>query len=598
MHLRPQIVDSEIVLGIDFGSSNCSVSYYKDGLVQGLSIDKDSTVKTCPTGVYIDKKTDILRVSKTQKELNYSEDYFYVTRLKERLVTRDPVIYKDCELKLQYLISEIFLNLKRELELKVGRTVSKAVLTVPAYFGEVPRHILKDAAKLADLEVLRIINEPTAAAIWYSSVKQNVEATCLFLDVGGLTIDLSICNIVSGFIDVISTYGNTSSGHQLIDLKIYEKLLSQIKTQNQKIHRLISDREGLDPQLLDFSEQLKKDFSDVPSSEIYFKKKYLCGGSEEDLHFKFSKKELFSCYTEFLIQLKELYHKVLGLSGLTQRDINKVVLIGGPTTSTLLRKLIREVIPIELEPYFNNISSVSNGAALYGSQLMGKSTERVLSDVLPISIGVELENGVVEKLLPANTKLPSCIIKQFTTTEDFQSIVKIRLVEGERLLADQCTRLGDISLSDIELALRGVPVIKVILEVTEEGVINAYVVDQKTKKNAKLKISAATRISELEVLKLRSDALKYRESDLQFINLLNLGSQIRRIYRTLKSLHGRLKDPTFLEKYYVLESKMKRTLDFHYKNPSMLGALKQELETLLRKINLHLREDSGIQKLK
>ena len=575
----------EVVLGIDFGSSNCSVSYYHLGEIKSLFLDSDSTIKTCPTCIYIDKKTDILKVSKKPSYQDLDEDYFFIDKIKERLVTKEPIIYKEKELSLVHLIGEIYLNLKRELELKLGLSVKKAVITVPAYFGEEPRHILKNAAKMADLEVLRIINEPTAAALWYSSEYKSIESTYLFVDIGGLTIDMSICNLMNGVLDVVSTYGNTSAGHGVIDKKIYDKLLDQIKQNYPELYLLIENEKNnglLKNQLLALSEELKRNFSDTPSPEIFFHKDLYFNKKLYTCYFKFTKKELYAIYYQFLTLVEEIYLETLRRSGLKADKISTLILIGGPASSALLRKLLQEKIPIVQAEYFDNISSVSKGAALYGAELLGQSFNIVLSDVVPISIGVQVENGIIEKLIPANTKLPNYVLKEFTTTEDYQTKVRVSIYEGERLLAKDCAKLGEINLEGIELGLRGQPIIKVILEITQEGVINGYVLDQKTKKEAQIKISSKHRYTESQILFLKEQAIRYREIDLEHIQLLNLNAEIRNLQKKLILLKNTIKENFLKEKIYFLELKIKNTIEFNYKKKEILLNLKEQLVSFLK----------------
>lgn len=587
----------EVVLGIDFGSNNCSISYYHDGEIKSLYLDADSTVKTCPTCIYVDTTSNILKVAKKPVDFMYSDKYFYITGLKERLVSKEPVIYKGKELSLTHLISEVYLNLKREVELKLCRNVKYAVITVPAYFGEEPRHILKNAAKIADLEVLRIINEPTAAALWYSTKFKTIQDTYLFVDIGGLTIDMSICNLMNGVLDVVSTYGNTRSGHGVIDKMIYDKLLLQLKENHPDVYENITKLD-IHVQLLDIAEELKKNFSDLPSSEIFFHREIEINGKSQICYFKFTKEELYCIYHHFMMKVEEIYTETLRRSGLKSSQISKMILIGGPASSHLLRKLIENKIPIPQAEYFDNISSVSKGAALYGSELLGKSCNIVLSDVLPISIGVEVENGVVEKLLYANSKLPCCVIKEFTTTQDYQSTVKVSIYEGQRLLSKNCTKLGEINLSGIELNLRGCPVIKVILQVTEEGVINGYVLDQKTKKEAQVTISSRHRCTDAEIMILKEESMKYREADLAHLQILNLNTEIRNLAKKLAVLKSALiKIPSYADEFFILESKIRKTLEHNYKKNQILISLKEDILEFLKKSHLHIVDQTAINKL-
>lgn len=586
----------QYVLGIDFGSNSTSVSYYGPKGVFSLSLGDQYNLKTFPSLMAINLKTNQITTGYNARAVQYNEDYFIIKNLKERLVKKEPaLIFKSSPLSIQFLISQLFLNLKEQVQLKLHCLIHKVVLTVPAYFSQESRHILTDSSKIAGLQVLRIINEPTSAAIYQAHVSKK-DQTCLIVDVGGLTVDMSICNIMQGVIDVVCTYGDPTAGYGLIDESIYRIFLEKLKIEDPAFHQEVLSKKILSEQLKEFSEQVKIKHSDNPFTTLNLSKLFLEKQRQIKKQFTLTRAELLSAYEFFTERLENTYRILLQKSLVKEKEINKLLLVGAPTQSKMFRSLWKEICNVPLDESFNNITSVSCGAAIYGAQISGVIRSKVLSDVVPISIGVELDGGIFEKIIHSNMKIPIYQSAEFTTSEDFQPRVSIRIYQGERLLVKDCNFLGEIFLNDIEFNLKGCPIIKIILQYTSNGTINAFVMDVKTKNNAQLVINSKNRISEQEIEKIKYQAQKLYKHDLDFINLYKLSKDIEALQKLIDKQIDSLTDEYLLKRHLVLFEKTANVLNYYYKSSTQLTTVKEQLEDLLYQIKITIRENSNIKK--
>lgn len=581
--------NNTIILGIDFGSSNSCVSYYIQGQLETLG--QNSLHKSIPSIVSI-SPTGSVFVGSEAKIYQSNQDYFFNSNLKRELLQKNELIFQGKKLNIQILISQIFLHLKREVQLKLNNTVSKCVLTVPAYFSEETRHVLKDSAIIAGLDPIRIINEPTAAAIYYSHKLNTVNKICLFVDAGGLTLDMTVCNILEGVIDVLATQGDDSCGHYLINKEIQKELIDQISRKTN-----FKDLKELKKQITDLAEQIKTTILDLPIENITLSRKLRYKGLEQIFEFEFDRKMFIKFHQGYLLRFRKVYHTLINNPEIKNFTIEKLILIGGPMNSSLFRTLVLDELEYEVMEYFDNITSVSKGAALYGAFLNGFFKGKILTDVLPISIGVETSNGVFEKLIPSNCKLPCIKTSNFTTTEDFQSKVKIKILEGERPLAKNCNLLGQIVLDNIELGLRGTPVISVILEVSQDGTINAYVEDSKTKDNKNLQINSSSRLKPEQMERLIIEAKKYQRQDAKFISLMSLFAKIRRLKDIIDELFKKkIVEQCLNTKYYELNSKVTYVLKYQYKNYNLLKETYKELIDFYNLLKVDDMDDFQIMK--
>lgn len=587
---------SRCILGIDFGSQSSCVSYFRNGVLESIDV-KGQSSKTFCSLLAINLKEDIIVVGDQVEKVLEDEDYHIIRNLKRQLITQKNIFINGKEYTLQFLISRIFLRLKYQVQIKLGQPVNEAVLTVPAYFSELTRHILKDAAALVDLKILRIINEPTAAAIYQSSLTKK-EITCLFVDVGCLTVDFSICNLTNGVIDIVATKGDPLGGHYLVDLAIKDRLLEQIKQKQPAKSILFEEGNEMETELLKLAEDLKKKFSDRRLENTQFTQMFLIKSTNQPFYFtfNFSKKQLDLAYEPFLQRLTKVYNELFNKCPVSKSDIEEILLIGGPANSNYYCEQIQRIIKKPINKNFDNICSVSLGAALHGAYVTGLVTSKILSDVVPLSIGIQVDNGIFEKMIHSNAKIPVFKSANFTTTEDFQTGVAIKIFEGERLLVKECNFLGEIFLDKIQFGLRGSPVITVILEYTKDGTINAYAIDAKTKKEEFLTIKSNTRLSDQLISQIKLQAQKYYKSDLHWASLMELNVKIRKIFNNLQEQIKIVSKVELLKEYVYVKEKTAESLKYEYRNLLKLKDVLELLELFTNKVQLEINIKNTIKK--
>ena len=316
------------------------------------------------------------------------------------------------------------------------------------------------------------------------------------------------------------------------------------------------------------------------------------------MEFKLTKKDLYQVYSLFLHRFFKTYQVLKLKYPFNKKDLSKIFLIGGPTNSKFLENLLIKYFKTPICKNLDKITCVAKGAAIYGAEILNNSKNILLSDVLPISIGVELRGQYFEKIIPSNTKLPCFKVAEFTTSQDYQKVVKIKILEGERKRAEDCNFLGEILLEGVQVALRGVPVIKVGIEITEENIINAFVLDLKTNKKAKVQINSASRMAYEEILKIKEEAKKYEIQDAQYFQLIELNSQIGQIYTRLSGLNltNLLKDLKLSQKYDHLMIKKETFTHLCYRDLEYLQSLRDELKDLDSQLRVHI-EYSNIEKV-
>jgi len=594
-------IDFNVIIGIDFGSTSSVVSYYRLGelvtlsTMQALSAGVPS--KTFASSIYLNEQKNQLYVGHKAKPFEILDPPNSIINLKKK-ISEKCYFEKDEEVKKsRILLSELFRMLKLQVQLKINCRVKYAVLTVPAYFSESARHIFKDSARLCGLEVLRILNEPTAASVYYTHLYKKESICALFVDVGGLTVDMTVCNIMLGVTDVLATAGDPSGGTFLIDDQVFEFLLKQIKVQNQQLYTIIRVNPSAKRKLLQLSEQLKIQFCDSNMYSISKSILFEVNDVPYYISYVFNKDDLQKCFEPFLKKFNRLFQELESKKSLFfkgSENIDKLILIGAPGNSPYVRDLVYKCIGIPIEEYFCSITSVSKGAALYGALINGVEAEiNVLSDVASLPIGIGVQGEVFEVVIPSNTKLPCKKLKLFTTTEDFQSKVKVSIFEGPRLIATQNNFLGEVLLEGIQMNLRGEPTIAVALELNEEGVLDAYVQDQKTKVQKKLRIYSTARLLPEQVQELKKISKKYVSKDYLYTSIMKIRQELKQLFRNSLMLSTMNDIPAETSKAIGdLTKKYHYILKVNYKSLHQLSLLKSEILSLYRSARSEQGESS------
>jgi molecular chaperone DnaK len=435
----------------------------------------------------------------------------------------------------QEISAMILGKLKKDAEDFLGETINKAVITVPAYFNDSQRQATKDAGKIAGLEVMRIINEPTAAALAYGLDKKSDE-TILVFDLGGGTFDVSVLEVSEGLIEVVATNGDTHLGgddwdHAIVDWVTTEFLRDQgidLKQDRQALQRI---REA--------AEKAKVELSTVMQTEINLP--FITANAEGPKHLQMTlTRARFEQLTQDLVErIKEPVHRVLQDSKFKAADLDEVVLVGGSTRMPMVQDLVRELTGKEPNKSVNPDEVVALGAALQGGVLTGDVTDVLLLDVTPLSLGLETLGGVMTTLIPRNTTIPSRKTEVFSTAEDNQTAVDIQVLQGERPLAADNNALGVFRLDGIPMAPRGIPQVEVTFDIDANGILNVTAKDKASGKSQAITITASTNLNDSDIDRMVKEAEQNAGTDQQrreLIEARNTADQV--VYQTEKSLQN------------------------------------------------------------
>jgi molecular chaperone DnaK len=522
------------VIGIDLGTTNSCVAVMDGG--KPKVIENSEGARTTPSIVAFTKDGERLigQPAKRQAVTNGNNTIFAVKRLIGRRFD-DPVTKKDTELVPYTIVKgkngDAWVNaggedyspsqisaftlqkMKETAESYLGETVTQAVITVPAYFNDAQRQATKDAGQIAGLEVLRIINEPTAAALAYGLDKQDGKTIAVY-DLGGGTFDVSVLEIGDGVFEVKSTNGDTFLGGEDFDSKIVEWLADKFKSKENM--DLKTDKLALQ-RLKEAAEKAKIELSSTATTEVNlpFITARMEGGATTPLHLveTITRSDLERMVADLIQRTLEPCRKAIADAGLSAKDIDDVVLVGGMTRMPKVREVVKEFFGKEPHTGVNPDEVVAMGAAIQAGVLQGDVKDVLLLDVTPLSLGIETLGGIMTKMIDRNTTIPTKKSQVYSTAEDNQQAVTIRVFQGEREMAQDNKLLGQFDLVGIPPSRRGVPQIEVTFDIDANGLVNVSAKDKGTGKEQQIRIQASGGLSDSDIDQMVKDAEKFAEED-------------------------------------------------------------------------------------
>ena len=494
------------IIGIDLGTTNSCVAVLEGGEPKVIANAEGN--RTTPSVVAFKGDEELVgEVAKRQAVTNVKNT---ISSIKRKMGTSEKVEAGGKKWTPEEISAKILGKLKKDAESYLGEKVTKAVITVPAYFNDAQRQATKNAGKIAGLEVERIINEPTAAALAYGLDKQENAHTVLVYDLGGGTFDVSILELGDGVFEVKATSGNNHLGGDDFDNCIIDYIVKEFKKENGV--DLSKDKLAMQ-RLKEGAEKAKKDLSGVKTTQISLP--FITQGESGPLHvdMTLSRAKFEELISDLVESTRKPVRDALKEAKLTKNDIDKVLLVGGSTRVPCVQELVKEELGKDGSKEVNPDEVVAMGAAIQGGVLTGEVNDLVLLDVTPLSLGIETLGGVMTVLIPRNTTIPTTKSQVFSTAADNQPAVDIHILQGERPMAQDNKTLGHFQLANIPPAPRGVPQIEVSFDIDANGIVNVKAKDLGTNKEQAITITASSNLSDEEIDKMMKEAEANKEAD-------------------------------------------------------------------------------------
>ncbi len=573
------------IIGIDLGTTNSCVAVMEGG--EPVVIPNSEGGRTTPSAVaFKNGERQVGEVAKRQAVTNPN----VVLSIKRHMGTDYKVEIEGKKYTPQEISAIILQKLKHDAEAYLGEKVEKAVITVPAYFNDAQRQATKDAGKIAGLDVLRIINEPTASSLAYGLDKQG-DQTILVFDLGGGTFDVSILDLGDGIFEVKATAGNNHLGGDDFDQRVINYLIDQFK-QETGID-LSTDKMALQ-RLKDAAEKAKKELSSVTQTEISLPFISADASGPKHLQTTLTRAKFEELTADLVEATMDPVRRALKDADLSFDDITKIILVGGSTRMPAVQEAVKNLTGKEPSKNVNPDEVVAVGAAIQGGVLAGDVKDVVLLDVTPLSLGIETMGSVFTKLIPRNTTIPTSKSQIFSTAADNQTAVDIHVLQGERPMAKDNKTLGRFQLTDIPPAPRGVPQIEVTFEIDANGIVNVKAKDKGTNKEQSITIKSSSGLNDDEINRMVKEAKEHEEEDKQRKEEADVRNEADQLIfstdKTLKQLGDKV-DAAEKSKAKDAEDKLKKALGG--KDIDAIKKAKDELNEVVQQLSVKLYQQAS-----
>lgn len=576
------------VIGIDLGTSNSAAAVMTAGKPAIIPAAEGTSVggKAFPSIVAFSKDGQLLVGEPARRQAVTNPDSTIVAA-KRKMGTEHKFVAQGKDYKPQQISAFILQKIKRDAEAFTGDTVEKAVITVPAYFNDNQRQATKDAGTIAGLDVVRIINEPTAASLAFGLDKVTQDLKILVFDFGGGTLDVTIMEMGGGVFEVMSTSGDTHLGGTDMDKAIIDYVLDEFRK-----------KEGLDlsgdttamTRIQEAAEKAKIELSNIMETDINLPFITMHQNSAKNLDVRLTRAKLEELVRPIVERCRTSLDNAIKDTDITFSDIGRIVLVGGPTRMPMVKEYVAGIVGKEPEAGVDPMEAVAMGAAIQAGIIAGDvQTDIVLLDVTPLTLGIETLGGVREPLIERNTTIPTSKSKVFTTAADNQTSVTIHVVQGERPMAADNVSLGSFNLTELPPAPRGVPQIEVKFDIDTNGIINVAAKDLGTKKENKITIESSSKMNKDEIEKLREDAEQHAKDDEEKLEKITLRNEAESfIYTSEKLINQDLKDKISQEEGIKITDAIKETREALDKDAQELKIKLDSLKALVNEISTQL----------
>ncbi len=577
------------IIGIDLGTSNSAASVMMGGKPALIPAAEGTSIggKAFPSVVAFTKEGQLLVGEPARRQAVTNPDSTIIAA--KRKMGSDYVFkVQGKDYKPQQISAFILQKIKKDAEAFLGETVTKAVITVPAYFDDNQRQATKDAGTIAGLDVVRIINEPTAASLAFGLDKAGQDMKILVFDLGGGTLDVTIMEMGGGVFEVLSTSGDTQLGGTDMDKVLIDHVVNEFRKTTGI--DLTKDSTAM-TRIREASEKAKIELSTVMETDINLPFiSYDQSSGPKNLELKLTRAKFEELIRPIVERCRTSIDNALRDAKLSTTDVSKIVLVGGPTRIPMVKKFVGDVIGKSPESGVDPMEAVAMGAAIQAGIIAGDVTsDIVLLDVTPLTLGVETLGGLREPLIERNTTIPTSKTKVFTTAADNQTAVTIHVVQGERPMAADNVSLGSFNLAGIPPAPRGIPQIEVKFDIDANGIINVTAKDLGTSKEAKITIQAGTKLSKEEIDKLKQDAEKFADDDKKKKESVDIKNEAESfVYTTEKLLTQDLKDKLTQEQGIKISESVKELKEVLDKTPDEIKPKLEALKTLVNQITTEL----------